>query len=86
MRKNDVNAILVNQTKRRNTVLTLICVIVVAFIIAFSFFCLYFQKDEKQYVSYSETSDINYKAYLKERERLYQGTKRIRLQKLSHGV
>ena len=35
MRKNDVNAILVNQTKRRNTVLALVCVIVVIFSIAF---------------------------------------------------
>ena len=66
MRKNEVNAILVNQTKRRNTVLALVCIIVVIFSIAFSFFCMYFQKDENQYVSYNETSDINYKVYLKE--------------------
>lgn len=68
MKKNQVNALLYNQTKRRNTVFALISVIIIVSIIALSFFMLYFERSKKQYVSYNETSNIDYKVYLDENE------------------
>ena len=68
MRKKRVNAILVNQTKRRNTVLAFICAIVVSFIFALSFFLIYIERNRDYYVSYDETSDIDYKVYLKDND------------------
>lgn len=68
MKKNQVNEILVNQTKRRNTVLAFVFIIVILFIITLSFFSIYFDRNKKQYVSYDETSKINYKVFLKDNE------------------
>lgn len=66
MKKKQVNAILVNQTKRRNVVISLICAIVVISITVLSFFLIYCEHNKKQYVSYDETSNIDYKVFLKE--------------------
>lgn len=68
MKRNQVNAILTNQTKRRNTVFGLICIIIIAFIIAVSFFFIYFERSKEQYVSYNESSNIDYKVFLEENE------------------
>lgn len=68
MKKNEINAILVNQTKRRNTVLTLICTIFVVALISLSFCLIYVSKNKKQYISYDETSKIDYKVYLNNNE------------------
>ena len=77
MKKNQVNALLTEQTKRRNTVLTFICIIVVVFVITASLFLLYLKRTETQYVSYDEESKINYKVFLKKNnffENKYLGT------------
>ncbi len=68
MKKNQVNEILVNQTKRRNTVLAFMFIIVIVFIITLSFFAIYFNKNKKQYVSYNESSEIDYKVFLKDND------------------
>ena len=68
MKKNQVNVILTNQTKRRNTVFMFICIIIIVFIIAFSFFLLYFSRSKKQYVTYDETSKIDYKVFLEDND------------------
>lgn len=66
MKKNQVNKILTNQAKRRNVVLSLICVIIIISIVTLSCFLIYGKRSEKQYVSYDETSNIDYKVFLKE--------------------
>jgi len=66
MKKNQVNAILVNQTKRRNIVFAFICAIIILFVFAVLFFSVYAEKNKKQYVSYGESSNIDYKVYLKD--------------------
>lgn len=66
MKKNQVDAILVNQTKRRNKVLALTCIIIVFFIFSISFFLMYLKKNQVQYIKYDETSNIDYKVLLKE--------------------
>lgn len=68
MKKNQVNEILVNQTKRRNTVLGLALVIIIVFVITLSFFTIYFNRSKKQYVNYNESSEIDYKVFLKDNE------------------
>lgn len=66
MRKKDVDEILASQAKRRNIVFGLVAAIIVVSIIAFAFFVMYLQGNKKQYVSYDESSKIDYKVYLKE--------------------
>ena len=65
MKKNQVNALLTNQTKRRNTVFALICLTVICAVISLGFILLYVNSGKNSYVSYDETSDIDYKVYLK---------------------
>lgn len=68
MKKNQVNEILAKQTKRRNTVLSLVLVIIIVFVITLSFFTIYFNRNKKQYVNYDELSQVDYKVFLKENE------------------
>lgn len=68
MKKNQVNAMLLNQTKRRNTVFAFICLIIIVSSIILSSFLIYFERNKKQYVSYDEHSNIDYKVYLKNNE------------------
>lgn len=68
MQKNQVNEILPNQTKRRNTVFLLICFIIFATLLAFAFFSIYVNKNKVEYINYHETSDIDYNVFLKENE------------------
>lgn len=68
MKKNQINAILINQTKRRNTVFAFICSIVIIFLVTVSFFYLYKQGNKEYFITYDESSNINYDVYLKENE------------------
>ena len=65
MRKNQVNKILVNQTKRRNSILSFLCVIIILLVIAVSFLIVYYKKNNEQFTIYSENSNIDYKVYLR---------------------
>ena len=68
MKKNQVNAILVNQTKRRNTVLAFVWMIAIIFILSLSFFLMYFERSKEYYVSYNENSNIDYKVLLRDND------------------
>lgn len=68
MKKNQVNSLLINQTKRRNTVLTYTCVIVLVFFLAISLLMVYVKNSKAQYVSYSETGNIDYTVKYKDNE------------------
>lgn len=65
MKKNQVDSILINQTKRRNTVFACVCLIVAIFIISCSFFVLYKQKNREYSVSYVQDGKIDYNVFLK---------------------
>ncbi len=65
MKKNQVNEILVNQTMRRSTIYTYICIIIIFAILSISFISLYNNSKKEQYASYNESSFIDYKVYLK---------------------
>ena len=54
MKKKHIDAILVNQAKRRNTVIAFICLIVIVFVLALGSFCLYKEKNKEYYVNYDE--------------------------------
>lgn len=66
MKKNQVDSILVNQTKRRNTVFALICLIVIIFIISFSFFVIYNKVNKDYEVTYTEVGNVDYDVFLQE--------------------
>ena len=66
MRKNQVNKILINQSKRRETVLSFLCVIFMLMIISITLMYIYTKKNNEQYVTYNENSEIDYKVYLKD--------------------
>lgn len=66
MKKNQVNAILVDQANRRNKIISLSCLIVIFSVIICEFLYLYFNSSKINYVSYKENSNINYKVYLKD--------------------
>ena len=68
MKRNQVNEILVNQTKRRNTVFAFICAIIAVAFIATSFFIIYANQKKDHYVSYSEKSNIDYNVFLKDND------------------
>lgn len=68
MKKNQVNAILVNQTKRRNKIVTYICCIILMIIFSLAFLLIYFEKEKDYFVNYHEDSNIDYKVYLKEND------------------
>ena len=66
MRKNQVNKILINQAKRRNTILSFLCVIFILLMISISLIYIYTKRNNDQFVSYEENSEIDYKVYLKD--------------------
>lgn len=66
MKKNQVNAILVDQTKRRKKIFSYCACLLIISIIAFSFFVVYVQKNKNYFVTYKEESGIDYRVYLKE--------------------
>ena len=65
MKKSQVNAILVDQAKRRSMILNFVCIIVVLSILSISFLYIYVSKSRNYSVSYDETSNVDYKVYLK---------------------
>ena len=65
MKKNQVNAILVDQVKRKNKIISLSCLIFIVSLLIGGFLYLYFNSNKINYVSYKEDSNIDYKVYLK---------------------
>ena len=68
MKRNQVNSILINQKRRRNTVFAYICVIIIIFILMCTSFMLYAERNEAQYVHYDEKSSIDYRVYYEDNE------------------
>lgn len=66
MKKNQVNAILVDQTKRKSTIIAYIFMIVIIFLSFILFLFMYLGNNKSYTVSYKEDSNIDYKVYLKE--------------------
>ncbi len=67
MKKEQVNAILLEQ-KRKRKITSYSFLIIVIMICSLSLLFLYFNKTKDYYVSYKEASDLNYKVYLKEND------------------
>lgn len=68
MRRNQIDALFAEQTKRRDTIISYICFIVVISILAFSLLFVYFHNNKDYYVTYSEKGEVDYKVFLKENE------------------
>ena len=65
MKKKHVNQILVSQTKRRNTVFVLVCLIIIVSFFSLSFFGVFMKRNEDHYVNFNESNNTEYKVYLK---------------------
>ena len=68
MKKNQVNAILVDEAKRKNKIIGLSCIAIIVSLLAFVFFYMFINNKKIYYVSYTEDSDIDYKVYLKQND------------------
>lgn len=68
MKKKKVNEILVNQAKRRNIIFSSLCAIFLILAVSFSFLLIYTKKNQPDYVTYSENSNVNYQVHLKEND------------------
>lgn len=66
MKKSQINAILVDQAKRRNAIFAYIGIIIILSILAFSFLTLYIERTGNYTVKYNENSNIDYQVFLKE--------------------
>jgi len=64
MKKKEVNSILVEQTKRRNKIISYSCLIAIIFILSLSCFFMFISKSRSYNVTYDEKSDIDYRVYL----------------------
>ena len=68
MKRNQVNELLEEETKRRHSIFYSFCVVFVIFgFFAFSVY-LYLEKNKGFFVTYKEDSDIDYKVYLKQND------------------
>ncbi len=68
MKKSQVNAILINQAKKRQVILALLGTIILCFLFATIFFFTYLNRNQNYYIKYNESSYINYQVLLKENE------------------
>ena len=68
MKKSNVDKILVEQAKRKKHITEYACLVIFYAIIAFAFLFLHSYTNKDVYIKYNETSDIDYKVYLKDNE------------------
>lgn len=68
MKRNQVRAILTTQTKRRQIILSLIGIIIIVAFLAVANLYVFYHRSQEKYVTYDETSDIDYKVQLKENQ------------------
>ena len=68
MRKSNVDAILVNDANKRKMIIFYVFLVVAFLILGITFIMLHVEKNQKEFVSYSETSDIKYKVFLKKND------------------
>jgi len=68
MKKTQVNAILVNQKRRRTVIFIFVLGIIITFLLSLSLFIMHSERNENYYIEYDEKSNIDYQVYLKENE------------------
>ncbi len=68
MKKNQVDAIFVDDAIRRKKIISFIFAIVILFILSIVFLGLFFKNNKVKYVKYNESSNIDYKVFLKKND------------------
>lgn len=68
MKKNQVDAIFIDQVNRRNTIIGRVCGIILVLVVAVCFLVLFFNQNRDYLVNYRENSNIDYQVYLKDNE------------------
>ena len=68
MKKNQVNEKYAEEIQRNKTIISIACLILFIFIHSITFLVIYLNKNQNQYIKYSENSLIDYKVYLKDND------------------
>lgn len=68
MKKNQVNKLLIQQTKRRNVVLSLAIITILIVMLSATLFFVYKQRNENQYVKFNESSNVSYMVHLNQND------------------
>lgn len=68
MKRSKVDKIFVEETHRKRKILALILLITIVSFLSVSLIFIYLQKNRKEFIKYTENSDIDYKVYLKEND------------------
>lgn len=68
MQKSIINKVLVDETKRKQRIISICCIIIIIFVLSLSFALIFVNKNQKHYVTYSEDSNVDYDVYLKEND------------------
>ena len=68
MRRDEVNKMFIDSSKKRKVIAMYVCVIVLLSLIFIYFAGIFFSKTKNEYVKYVEDSNIDYKVYLKEND------------------
>ena len=68
MKKSQIASILVEQTKRKNVIISLLLLVLFISILAFSLFFVFIRNKDNNYITYNEKSNVFYKVYLKEND------------------
>ena len=68
MKKNQVNEKYAKEIQRNKTIIAISCLILFIFINSITFLIIYLNKNQNQYIKYSENSLIDYKVYLKDND------------------
>ena len=65
MKRSKVDRLFSEETTRKYKIFLYVLTITIVSVLAIVILNFYFQKNRKEYVSYKESSDIDYKVYLK---------------------
>ena len=68
MKKNQVEQKFVSETKRKNLIISILCLIFIIFIISLAFALVYINKNKNYYINYDEKSLIDYNVFLKDND------------------
>lgn len=68
MKKNRVNELVDNQLKRKRTILSYFCIVVILTVLILSLVLAFINQNKPYYINYNEKGTVEYKVFLKENE------------------
>lgn len=68
MKKNRVNELIDNQLKRKRTILSYFCIVIILTVLILSLVLAFINQNKPYYINYNEKGTVEYKVFLKENE------------------